>query len=257
MKLIEFIYSFGIFLGLFIIIIVLTSRRANRSNIYLLFILAYFSYYLLENLFLLNGYIEKVPHLFHTSMPLILLIPPLYYHYVCSSISESYQLRRKHLVHLLPFFYQLVVMVPLYLLDENSKIEIYNAFFNKGIEPPVVLEYWLGVLLYMLTAFWFLSSALSRLNLKIKTETKPDFKLKWLNIFTHCFIGYLLLRSVLAVVTFFNPEFQRFNLHLNIVLQQLIIFSLGYIIFIKPEILERAPKTIVKYKLSGLKPGDF
>ena len=119
--------------GIFLSVILLTSRKGNKgSNLLLSGFVAVASFYLLYLWLYKTFYIQYVAHLTLTSFLVVPLLPSLFYLYF-KSINRQ-EIKRKW-VHFLPFALQFIFYIPFLLENTRYKAQIvmkeaYSPIYN-------------------------------------------------------------------------------------------------------------------------------
>ena len=169
-SLLELIYLFSAFHGVFLMILLVSKKRSVRKNLFLILMIAFFTFYLVENVIYLSGYLVNVPHLYFTSLPLLFLLGPMFYHYVRDNLEPYEPLAAKHLSHLIPFIMEFLILLPFYLLSSEIKLKVYeNSLTSTGDNDWNI--YFIGYLIYIASTIGFVFSAF----LKLKQSTDKKF----------------------------------------------------------------------------------
>ncbi|MEM9859265.1 MAG: helix-turn-helix transcriptional regulator [Bacteroidota bacterium] len=213
--------------------------------------IAFFTFYLVENVIYLSGYLVNVPHLYFTSLPLLFLLGPMFYHYVRDNLEPYEPLAAKHLSHLIPFIMEFLILLPFYLLSSEIKLKVYeNSLTSTGDNDWNI--YFIGYLIYIASTIGFVFSAFLKLK-QSKPEKRYEIrKLTWLKYLSYFFIFYITISGLLALLpdSFINSD--MLPLHFSLICQVLIIHSLGYVAYTYPDIINSVQKRIPQYEFSAL-----
>lgn len=248
----EILYLFGTFHGLFLAVMLVVRRRSFRANIFLALLIVLFSFYLFENVLYSSGYLRQLPHLFLTTLPLIFLIGPLYYSYVRSNVFFDFRLTKADLRHLLPFAFQVAILLQLYSLDASTKIRIYEATLNNQ-QPGEFNIYFLAYMLYIVSTCWYMVQSRHLLyRVDVVGDARARAKRMWLKRSSIVFTCYLLLNLVMSVTAMIWPPSRTFSFHANLTLQLLLIHAMGYVAFIYPDLFLPVERVPAKYQSSPL-----
>lgn len=114
------------------------------------------------------GYYTVFPHFIRVGDPLMLVIPPLIFFYSKKVCKQPLSLR--DLVHLLPFFVYLLLLIPFYLQPASKKIEMVETVFSASELPPGILI--ISVLRLVISATYLILStqAVHKYNVKLKNS---------------------------------------------------------------------------------------
>ncbi|MCR9253553.1 MAG: helix-turn-helix domain-containing protein [bacterium] len=255
LEIIELFYLFSAFHGV-LLISMLIAKRNLKTNIFLILLISFFTFYLIENVIYLTGLIREYPHLYFTSLPLVFLIGPLYYHYVKTNVDPNSKFKWIHITHLIPFLFELIILIPFYLLPTEIKIKVYeNTLVDKeGLSWNI---YFFGYLIYIVSSLiFFIASFKILVQAQIKTN-KFNRKKKWLKSLSIFFIAYLLIGSTIGFIARVNSDLGDLALHFNLAVQMILIHILGYVAFLFPELLTQIVRDEPRYQYSSLNQGDI
>ena len=234
----ELIYLFAAFQGVFLASLILL-KRPLKGNVFLFFLILLFTFYLVENVIYSSGYIRHVPHLYFTTLPLIYLIGPLFYLYIRSSITSD-KPGWIDLIHLAPFLFEFIILLPFYLLDAEIKVKVYDMTRQVTVRSGSISIYLLGYLIYIFSTSWYflkslkLISSIERNNLKFRERRKYD-ALRSVSI---GFFIYLSVSLLLTGLSFTALNIKTLYFHLNLTSLTLLIYTIGYVAFLSPSLFE-------------------
>jgi len=243
------LYLFSSFHGLFLISLLLLNKKMTKAGVFLVLILAFFTFYLFENTIYLSGHLKRWPHFLYTSLPLTFLIGPLFYHYIRSNVFPNRPLRWVHLFHLSPFLFEFFILIPFYRLSAQMKVKLYE-YSLQITESPGWNIYWVGFLIYILSTFGFCYAGLRLLKNTNNKGTKAAKKRLWLKRAARVFLIYLILNMFFSILGNIYFEYQLAALHFGLIGMVIIVHSLGYIAFLFPKLLHSNGE---KYQSSALK----
>ena len=251
LRIYELIYLFAAFHGLFLALLII-FKRYSRENIFLFLLVLLFSFYLFENVVYSSGYIRNVPHLYFTTLPVIFLIGPLFFIYIRSSIT-SRPLRWLDLVHLLPFLFELSILIPFYALDAETKIRIYDMTQQSSGSSGRISIYFVGYLIYLASTFFYFFRSLQLIRSVSRNgmKSKEKKKISALRVVSFGFFFYVLVSFTLAGLAWSNLEVRMLGFHSNLICLTLLIHTIGYIAFSNPILLESLSKQS-DYQFSSL-----
>ena len=120
--------------GLFLTVIIATRNKDARPTSFLFaFIVLLSSWQLFTFYLLLSEEIAHLPHAMWTSVPVTYLICPLFFLYTRFVFAGKNRLFWYDAIHLMPLAWELYSQRWFYLLDAESKMELY---FRGRAEPP-------------------------------------------------------------------------------------------------------------------------
>ena len=245
----EIIYLFAAFQGIFLASLILV-KRVTKGNVFLFLLILLFSFYLFENVIYSSGYLVELPHLFLATLPLIFLIGPLFYQYIRSSLNKDFRLRPLDVVHLFPFLFELIILVPFYRLDENIKILVYErsqvATTREGISI-----FFVGYLIFILSTFWYFFASYRLLKSHSISNTKSRKRLKWLRLASATFFSYMFFSLILSIWMRIAPEITPIYFHVNLILMSLMVYGIGYVSYLNPDLFDSLSKKSI-YTFSAL-----
>ncbi len=251
LEFIEIIYLFSSFQGLFLISLLLLNTRKLKSSIFLILLIAFFSFYLFENVIYLSGHLKDFPHLYFSTLPLTFLLAPLFYHYIRSNIFPNYKMKWVHLLHLTPFLFELILFIPFYRLPAEIKIRVYESSQSISETPPWSI-YTFAYLVYLISSFGFIFAAFQFLQ-KAKTPNgKAKRKLQWLKKSAIVFLVYIVITTFLSFLSRSYFDLENLALHFGLSGMAFIIYSLGYIAFLFPDFIGKPEFGTEKYQASTL-----
>ena len=247
--LLESFYLFGSFQGLVVVSLLMIKTR-SRANIILAVLIALLSIYLFEQVLFLNQGIRKYPHIFYSTLPIMFLIGPALYHFVRLNINSHQGWKWSNLYHLIPFAYEISILIPFYVLPADIKLSIYEySLQSQG--PKQFDQYSFGYLLYVSSTIYFLTHCY-RLLKRVSSKRKKDLlKKKILRSIVTVITLYLGFNLLLFITNFFIPGHQNQLLQISPLLLCVLIQVIGFICFLYPDIIYTDHNS-TKYVNSGL-----
>ncbi len=235
LKIFEILYLFAAFHGVFLASL-LILKKGTKSSVYLVFLILLFSFYLTENVIYSSGYIRQLPHLYFVTLPIIFLIGPLFYTYIRSTLSSQFRLRAKDIIHLFPFLFELIILLPFYGLSGDIKIRIYESSLRNtgGWEFNI---YFVGFLIYIGSTFWYFYASYKLLKSHSKPSTvKERNKVNWLKKASIGFFSYMFLSLAFSILVRAFPETTSAYFHINLVSLTVLIHAIGYVAYLSPDL---------------------
>lgn len=90
-------------------------------------------YSIFINQLLVSGLILQIPHLFKTASPLHYLLGPLSYFFILYLLNPNRKFRKIDAIHLLPFIIHEIELIPFFVLDSKTKLELLHGFMENKI----------------------------------------------------------------------------------------------------------------------------
>jgi len=119
----------GIIVGM-IIFFKMKGKKEIRISLALSILLA--SATVILGALMYSGKTGYVPHLIRIDSPIHYLFPPACFFYTYSSFHADFRFRWIHLLHLLPFFINIIEFLPFYLSSPEEKAEFYYGLVEGG-----------------------------------------------------------------------------------------------------------------------------
>jgi len=244
----------GFFMGILLLLSKGPNRRANRflGSLFICYSLSILHFFLDR-----SGLYVQVPHLMRVGLPVLFLFGPLFYFYVKVLTDRTVRLRAGDLIHGVPFFILVAVMMPFYLEGREAKlleIERIRTFATEPVFLAVSTVQVLHLFAYMIPV----RSILRQYNQKIR-NTKSSLEwinLRWLQTGTTLYLivfGYIQLLTTLQATGIRTIELYHTSIPLIVTA---IIYGLGYMGLRQPEIFSPAEEMAAgkKYEKSTLTP---
>ncbi|MEQ9402056.1 MAG: AraC family transcriptional regulator [Cyclobacteriaceae bacterium] len=233
----ELIYLFAAFHGFFLAGLLLI-KKAAKNTIFIVLLVFLFSFYLTENVIYSSGYIRLLPHLYFVTLPLIFLIGPLFYMYIRSGLDSTFRLRLRDMVHLLPFLFELIILLPFYKLSGAIKLSVYESSLQPSGDYSFNI-FFLGYLIYIAGTFWYFLASYKRLkNHGLSSASRNRKKVKWLKSASIAFFSYMFLNLVLSLLTWPFPEIIPVFFHTNLICMTVLTHGIGYAVFQSPDLFK-------------------
>ena len=136
------IFTIGIFLSLFLAVLLFTKKHRILSDTILGICLISISIYLLNYYLHYLGYWQKYPHLVGATHPFPLLYGPFVYLYVVMNLRKEQRFKWKDILHFLPFMLTYVSMFPfLFGYSAEQKAMIDEEDFNSPFRYFFILTF--------------------------------------------------------------------------------------------------------------------
>ena len=136
------IFTIGIFLSLFLAVLLFTKKHRILSDTILGICLISISIYLLNYYLHYLGYWQQYPHLVGATHPFPLLYGPFVYLYVVVNLRKEQRFKWKDILHFLPFMLTYVSMFPfLFGYSAEQKAMIDEEDFNSPFRYFFILTF--------------------------------------------------------------------------------------------------------------------
>ncbi len=228
MSTIAVVYLFGAFQGLVLVSVLASkNRREINAKTFLITFIALNVGYLFHQFAVYERFIERYPHLIGVYLPILFLLPPLFYLYIRFE-SSSTPWKRIYWVHFAPTLLALMVMTPYYLSTAQEKLMLlFNDFHTRSIYP---FRGPLGMALLLSGAIYA--------GLAIKHARKNTSRnAPWIRSFS---IGFSVLIVCLAISYYLMNAYiipHRLTISSAIIIFSLFIHFIGYAALMEPTLL--------------------
>lgn len=259
------IFTIGIFLSLFLSILLFTKKGRTNADRLLAAWMIGISIHLLSYYIYLLGYWEIYPHLVGITHPFPLLHGPFLFLYVALSLRSKHEFKQKDFLHFLPFVLSYVYMIRFFFFytaeqkiqEDQTEISDFYVFQILSLVAFVVSGVAYPIVAYRLAGRY---NSLVTQNFAFKER----ISLKWLR---YCILGIAAIFLTIGLVMFiklvlgfdfgFNESFIFYS---QIVI---FVFFIGYFGIKHYDIFSGSPtqnqpiiepQSPAEYKNSGLKP---
>lgn len=166
-----------------------------------------------------TGYIEEVPHLMRINSSSIYLLAPAFFIFVQARIGGRIA-KWQYAMHIVPFIYMLIYLIPFYVLSASEKLEIYFQW-KDGIRIDTVPTETIYRLQQGLYSLWLLILLVRKWKLidKLSLLISISFLLIWLiDLVRYVFefrneflLVWFHLISFLPLLVLFEIRFKSFS----------------------------------------------
>lgn len=185
---------------------VIVEKNGNPKLKWLMFGLFWglINYYLIH-VFVISGFIVKVPFLLKGFAPFYYIIQPIIYFYVVINLNENYSFSKRDLLHLIPAFYSIVDNWGFYSGGPHHWQLWANAIANNYAEianyPGTIFRakynFILRIILYI--SYTLFAWRYYIKNMQLNKEIKANFVLKWLKLFLIVISIFVLSISISSI----------------------------------------------------------
>ncbi|QHT68253.1 AraC family transcriptional regulator [Rhodocytophaga rosea] len=226
--------------GLFMALLVLSMKSANRkASILLATLLFCFSMSIGGATLGVSGYYLRFPHLIRVGDPFVLLLGPLFYLYARSL--ARYPLRPKELLHFVPFLVYVLSLIPFFAGTATEKIAFVQQMQESrsaGIIVIVVLRL-VFLLAYSVITYRFLQTYTARIKENFSNIDKLN--LDWLIAVSKLLLLVIVCSVGMYVLILFSKlSFLESN-YINAFLVSLVIYAVGFLGVRQSRVFAAAP----------------
>lgn len=260
MELLCYLLAFGVFQGLFLVVVIALMDKDKASKILLILLIACLLLRLTEFLAMQMGLYARAPQIIYTTVPLLLLIGPLSYFYLREHLYDHFQLMRgRNLLHLLPFVFIACLMLDFYLTPSAGKLHYVNSLANGEVSNIQIFYF---VLFFtQFHAYMFLNLGLINkyaLEFKEQRSDAAFLKVDWLKKLLYSIVVFTGLYVLTYLFLFFKNVYypvveQLAFLAVVLVIHLIFIYFLKY----KTGAFQGIKIQKPKYHSSSLDPNDI
>lgn len=256
LDIIAFLAALGIAQGIFLWVIVWKKYQSTKPAKYLLLFLISVHSYVLFMYFMMQTNLHKItPHLIGTHIPFALLIAPSLWFYLRFTTQQKTIFIKSDWLHLLPAIIQLIILIPMYGMSGDEKINAcFCAFYPIRLELVEIIK-----LIIPFTYGW-LSFRLIKNQLKANPDKGQVKVFKWFLFFM---ILYLLdgVGSLFFHLTYYlkiQTATIGYGLSMvGVLLLTIVLYGFAYLAVIYPDFLGKSLMNLKgnspKYQSSSLK----
>ena len=240
------IILFGAGQGLFPSIYLFAKSENRDANKWLAFLLMAISLHLFEYGADISGITLQYPFLLASTYPLLFCFGPFYFIYCHYLFDKNYKVSIKSILHFIPAFLVLLMMLPFYMMPEDQKISfISNLKTNSNLKIPVEQLVFMSIhvaqtVIYVYAAYKFIHKKEQELK-EFSSDVLVVKKINWLNTFSLYFAIWLLLYFLLVLVLTFINSFQIQVDYIMLLITSLSLYAIGYSAIQSPEIFKSFP----------------
>jgi len=186
-----------------------TRKNNSTANRYLTVIIALFAFNLFKLFIDESGLNRSFSALIYTDASIALLYGPLFYFYV-RALTSGKKFQKNDLLHFIPFVVHLLIILPVYFFDPETKIKAWESYISGGFTHRYqpLLTYGLKIVQY--SSYLILCiNMISRYRNDIKDHLSTTYRtdLSWLrNLFAINlgFLVFLFIALILHAANFFT-----------------------------------------------------
>lgn len=201
MDFISFLSLFGICVGVFLGLLLITLGKENKlANRLLGCLLLSFAFSIDEFVIQSTGFTESYSFLLGLSQLLLFLFGPLFYFYVKVLTKKKFSFRDEHILHFLPFLFLILYNIPFIIKNPADKLAYFysTAYRNESI-AILSLQ-----IIHLYIYIYFTWKLVRKHEKKIMTTMSSIDKinLRWLKMGIYLFIAVFGFMLVIIVLYF-------------------------------------------------------
>ncbi len=224
-----FFFSVGI-VGVFLSIIISLRRKSDVcSNLLISLFVFFHSLFIIHLSLFLSRYEYETPHSLYFSALFPFLYGPLLFFYL-KRILEKYILKKRDLLHLIPFIILLIYLIPIYSTSAEEKLEV---LLTVGKTYPVLFQWILITQIFSLTVYAFLIFKIYKNNLQNPVNTHLPQIRRWQRNLMIFYVFYVVFFVTYAMVLMNIIAFHDL-IYFKMFSISLIILYISYIAYDKP-----------------------
>ena len=251
------IISFSIVFGFVFSINIFRHQKGNKkANRFLALFIFTITILLFSNFIVLSHLYKMFPHLIGSSFLLWYVLPPAFYFYIKTGVHANYRFKWYELLHLSPFVYMLIDVIPFYLLSAEIKIH----WLENYITSPKSLSFSSGFIIVY--SFAYLAASIY-----VIWDFEKNYKKGFANTSFEHIDGIkrlVLVYAIYKVLDLVGMGASFISDQTSIEIMQFISISLSIFIFViaytfihQPEKLFQLEISKTKYKTSTLSASDL
>ena len=253
MTLISIITVFGIVLGIFLCILLLSLNNRNKTANRFLGLIMIVSSLIISGFGITKfGLHLNMPHLIGISSTMIFLLSPMFYLYVKALTMDNFILSAKMYLHFTPFFLLILYMLPFYLQDSETKLVIYFSESFSFEHRIIILIQTFHAFIYM----YFTRKIVKQHAEKIKNSMSSTERINliWIKTSINFFTVIICSVALSLGLIFFGIKIQSIYSELIPAAISVAIVSLGFIGLRQPIVFppEQEISQVKKYEKSTL-----
>lgn len=248
-----FFYLYVGLIGIFIALVLNLRKKHDRvaNGLISLFVFMH-SFFLIHVALYLANYVYYEPHTLSMSAPFSFLYGPVLYFYF-KRITQNYSFQKRDLLHLLPTVVFAIMLIPIFAMSADSKIEIMLGQGSYSSLPYLVPATIVKVI--SLFVYGVLTVKVYRSRMKQASTDVKSFRLQRTIVIIHgVYAVFYALYAFILVQYSFGSQL----LHIQLLAMTGLVLYIGYIAYANPLALigavKTVKKTVAKYQNSGLTP---
>ncbi|MEQ9405120.1 MAG: helix-turn-helix domain-containing protein [Cyclobacteriaceae bacterium] len=211
---------FGVFQGVLLAAGLSLNGKSQRvSHIFLITLLLVCSGFLFYQYLVFERIPEQNPHLIGIYLPVLYLLPPLFWFYVKSETLRQNEFEWKSFYHGIPFLLTLAVMLPFYLSPAEEKLATLFSHRSVGELYPFRNQLIIGI--------WISGVVYGIKSIRLAHQHTPG-KRNWIKTFIHTYLVLNIGFPVVMVLVYFEVHRHR---EIMIVASTLFSFFIHFIGF--------------------------
>jgi len=179
-----------------------TRKNNSTANRYLTIIISLFAFNLFKLFIDESGIYHSFSALIYTDASIAFLYGPLFYFYV-RALTSGKKFSRQDMLHFIPFLVHLLLILPVYFLDTETKIKAWESYVSGGFTHSYrpLLTYGLKIVQY--SSYLVLCiSLISKYRKEIQDHLSTTYKtdLSWLLKLFVINLGFLIFLFISLII---------------------------------------------------------
>ncbi len=241
--------------GLYLTVLIWIKGRHEQGLSWLSALLLLVSLWMVNYLLYIGNILLTYPDLYGVLVPVLYLMGPCFYFFICRSSNPTHQMRWIDLLHLAPALYFLYEWWPVYQWTDIRKLEVINTIVQLPEERPPLMRVLKASTLKLLL-LGYCCAALLYLQRLQKRNIINRLRLSWLKKFTLTFAGMIVLFFI-TMLLFWSQQWDGTIMELVMIFTlAAAIHVLGYVVLGRDRILPKLAlaSNSSKYSTSPLTP---
>ena len=246
-----FFYLYVGLIGIFIALILNARKKQDKiaNGLISLFVFMH-SFFLIHVALYLSNYVYYEPHTLSMSAPFSFLYGPVLYFYF-KRITKNYEFKKKDALHLIPTVIFLILLIPVFAMSAEGKLEIMLGEGSYStlpyLVPATILKFTSLVVYGFFTIKLYLDSK------KEKTTDLKQLRLRRNIVIVHSVYAVFYALYAFIIVQY---SFGSSLLHIQLLAMTSLVLYVGYVAYSNPLALigsvKKVKKAATKYQNSGL-----
>ena len=193
---------------------------------------------------------QFIPFFFGIPFGMVLLFGPLFYFYRKSVLDNSFTWKRKYWLHFIPYLVQLILNIPLFLMDKNSWIDFISLFLSGNLpvrttEEIIFAIQDLQLFTYLLITFQWIQSSKNNFG-NARYMISITARIKWLKKLFYALSLFLVTIFGLYIFILINGKYNPVTNYIYTLVSSAIVYFIAYELVLNPELI--SPDFIQKYR---------
>ncbi|HNP47284.1 MAG TPA: helix-turn-helix domain-containing protein [Bacteroidia bacterium] len=190
------------------------------------------------------------PQFFAIPFGMMLLFGPLFYFYSRSVLDNSFSWKPKYWLHFIPYFVQVILNIPLFLMDKTNWLDFISVFLAGDLtiritEKIIFAVQDLQLLAYLIITFRWIQNAKTNFG-NAQYIISITARVRWLQKFFYGLALFLFTVFSLYVFILIHGRYNPVTNYIYTLISSGIIYFIAYELVLNPELI--SPDFIQKYQ---------